>query len=90
VKRPFQLRTRHDRQAKQARCSCGWVGPWRTTPPTGHRRRDAQARYALVGADYKAHNAEAHPADNWADPRSDPVGDVLRAIDAYTPEEYKR
>lgn len=59
--RPYPLRVRHDRQSKQARCSCGWVGPWRTTPPTGHRRRDAQARYRLIAADYKAHYAEAHP-----------------------------
>lgn len=58
--KPFPLRIANDRQAKSARCSCGWQGPWRSTPPTGHRRRDAAARYRLIAADYRAHYQEAH------------------------------
>lgn len=51
----FQLRLRHDRQAKKARCACGWEGPWRTTPSTGRRWADALARANLARADYLAH-----------------------------------
>ena len=56
--RHTRLRGRSGRQSKKARCSCGWESPWRTTPPTGRRRHDAQARYALVREDFQRHLEE--------------------------------
>jgi hypothetical protein len=53
----YQLRTRSDRTAKKARCACGWEGVWRSTIPTGHRRRDAQLRGVLIRRDFERHQA---------------------------------
>lgn len=61
VQRHFSLRPRHDRRGKRARCACGWVGPLRTTEPTGRRRADALARYQLIRDDLTAHLREMDP-----------------------------
>jgi len=64
-RRQFQLRPAVDRQGKKARCSCGWEGPWRSTPPSGHRHRDARARSKLIGADYRNHYEAEHGPWPW-------------------------